>query len=50
VFEGKRALVTGAGGFIGSHLTETLTSAGARVTAMVRYNSAWSIGNLSFVP
>jgi len=32
-------LVTGAGGFIGSHLAETLAQAGARVRAFVRYNS-----------
>ena len=37
-------------GFVGSHLTEALAHAGARVTAMVRYNSASSIGNLAFLP
>jgi len=47
---GKRFLVTGAAGFIGSHVTEALARAGARVTAMVRYNSASSIGNLIFLP
>ena len=36
---GKRALVTGAAGFIGSHLTEALVRAGADVRAFVRYNS-----------
>lgn len=45
----KRILVTGAAGFIGSHLTEALVQAGARVTAMVRYNSASTIGNLAFL-
>lgn len=32
-------LVTGAGGFIGSHLVEALVSGGAKVRAFVRYNS-----------
>ena len=36
---GKPTLVTGAAGFIGSHLTEALVRAGARVRAFVRYNS-----------
>jgi len=36
---GKRVLVTGAGGFIGTHLVEGLVSRGAEVTALVRYNS-----------
>ncbi|WP_319004830.1 GDP-mannose 4,6-dehydratase [Microvirga lenta] len=47
---GKNILVTGAGGFIGSHLVEALLQRGANVTAMVRYNSASAIGNLKFLP
>jgi len=35
----RLALVTGAGGFIGSHLVELLVSEGYRVRAMVHYNS-----------
>ena len=35
----RPALVTGAAGFIGSHLAEALVGAGAKVRAFVRYNS-----------
>jgi dTDP-glucose 4,6-dehydratase len=46
---GKTVLVTGAGGFIGSHVVEALVKAGATTTAMVRYNSNSLIGNLAFL-
>jgi len=36
---GKRVLVTGADGFIGSHLVEMLVAHGARVRALAQYNS-----------
>ena len=39
-------LVTGGGGFIGSHLVEALLSSGAEVRALVRYNSRNDWGNL----
>ncbi len=38
-WQGRRVLVTGAAGFIGSHLAEALVAAGAGVRAFVRYNS-----------
>lgn len=39
-----KALVTGAGGFIGSHLCEALTEKGYEVRAFLRYNSKGSRG------
>ena len=43
-------LVTGADGFIGSHLTEELVKSGARVRAFVYYNSFNSWGWLDALP
>lgn len=46
----ETVLVTGAGGFIGSHLVETLLERGQRVRALVRYTSNGTIGFLEQVP
>ena len=43
------ALVTGAGGFIGSHLVERLVRSGASVRALVHYNSRNDWGLLELV-
>lgn len=43
-YKNKSVLITGAGGFIGSHLAERLVNLGAEVTAFVRYNSRNDFG------
>ena len=45
----KKVLVTGAGGFIASHLVERLVGEGAQVRAFVRYNSRNDVGMLRTV-
>lgn len=46
----ERVLVTGAAGFIGSHLCERLVGDGFRVRALCRYTSRRELGNLADVP
>jgi NAD dependent epimerase/dehydratase len=43
-WKGKQVFVTGADGFIGSHLAEALVQEGAAVTALAQYNSFDSHG------
>ena len=45
-WQAKQVLVTGAGGFIGSHLVETLLARGAKVRGFVRYTSRQDPGML----
>ena len=47
---GKKVLVTGAGGFIGSHLTERLVREGAEVRALVHYHALGTSGWLERSP
>jgi dTDP-glucose 4,6-dehydratase len=49
-WRGRSVLVTGADGFIGSHLVEALIDAGAYVRALVQYNSFNSWGWLDSSP
>ena len=50
MLSGKQVLVTGAGGFIASHLVERLVADGAQVRAFVRYNSRGDAGLLRLLP
>src|SRR2546428_1342115 len=49
VYEGRTVLVTGADGFMGSHLTEALVHLGARVHAFVRATSSGALNNIGQV-
>ena len=49
-WEGKKVLVTGAGGFIASHLTERMVKEGAAVRGLVHYNALGSRGWLEQSP
>jgi len=49
-WNGKRVLVTGAGGFIGSHLTERLVALGASTRALVHYSALGTWGWLDHSP
>ena len=49
-WQGRKVLITGAAGFIGSHLCERLLLAGADVRAMVHGNMRGSIGHLAAIP
>lgn len=49
-FKNRRVLVTGAAGFIASHLTERLVKNGANVRALVRYSSSGTRGWLDASP
>lgn len=48
-YTGKKVLLTGASGFIGSHLAEELITCGASVRAFLHYNSRGEEGNLRYV-
>lgn len=49
-WKNKLVVITGAGGFIGSHLTELLVKHCKRVRALVHYNSRSDEGMLELIP
>jgi NAD dependent epimerase/dehydratase len=49
-WNGKRVLVTGAGGFIGSHVVEQLVGLGAEVTGFIRYKASGDLGTINYLP
>jgi NAD dependent epimerase/dehydratase len=49
-WKNRRVLVTGAGGFIGSHLAERAAELGAKTRCFLRYSSQGSLGWLSASP
>jgi dTDP-glucose 4,6-dehydratase len=46
IYEGRTVLVTGADGFMGSHLTDALVELGANVHAFVRATSSGALNNI----
>jgi NAD dependent epimerase/dehydratase len=49
-YRSRKVFVSGAGGFIGSHVVQALAEQGAQVRAMLRYSSRADRGNLEFLP
>src|SRR3954466_3481840 len=46
LYAGRTVLVTGADGFMGSHLTDALVALGAKVHAFVRATSSGALNNI----
>src|SRR5687767_4678208 len=46
VYDGRTVLVTGADGFMGSHMTDALVELGAAVHAFVRATSSGALNNI----
>jgi dTDP-glucose 4,6-dehydratase len=49
-YAGRTAVVTGADGFMGSHLTDALVALGANVVAFVRATSSGALNNIGHLP